>query len=287
MRLSLILAIAALPAGLHAQSIDFDGTVSLGATDAYASHGVGQIDATVTIPLSQSWPLSFELGTYLFALDGKRPHETYAALVWNDTWRLGAVRPAYDAVLPSVFERNAPYLAYARAEYARAHATTEAMRRTAVPWGLSYTHQAGDLRFWVSAHDAVKGGFRSASVALEWQRGPWTVAAAVEGVWDRASIYDGINAKLGARYDFGDVEIGLGWLHPNASGLPDALALHAAWEVNQRVTLSAFGEFTENGRNDAYGLSARYAIRPDLDVTLAATDGAAGSAFHLTLAHRF
>lgn len=287
MRLALILAIAALPAGLQAQSFYLDGTVAIGATDAYAGHVVGQIDATATIPLSRRWPLSFELGTYLFALDGKRPHETYAAFVWNDTLRLGVVRPAYDAVLPSVFERHAPYLAYARAEYARAHATTEAMRRTAVPWGLSYTHQAGDLRYWVSAHDAVKGQFRSASVALEWVRGPWSVAAAVEGVWDRRANYHGINAKLGARYDFGDVEIGLTYLHPDANAKPDALALDIGWDVTDRLALSAFGEVSQTGKDDAYGIAARYALRPHMDATFAATDGAAGSAYHLTLAHRF
>lgn len=119
---SLFLTLALLcPVAALARSFEVEGGT-----------GIGFVDATLTIPLARRGPLDLEIGTYLFALDGKRPHETCAAVVWDDTWRLGAVRPAYDLVLPSVFARAAPHLAYDRAEYSRALATVEAMRRRAL-----------------------------------------------------------------------------------------------------------------------------------------------------------
>lgn len=280
------------PFAASAQSLSFDGwslegTIAAGATDVLGGSGIGAIDATLKIPLSRRVPLSFEIGTHLFALDGKRPHETYAAFNWDDTWRLGAVRPAYDLVLPSVFARAAPYLAYERAEFTRAHATVEAMRRTAVPWGLSWTQSFGQTDLALSVHDAEKGGFRTASASVRYRGDGWQVAAAVESVWSRDNAHDGVNAKLGARFDLGRADLGVTLMHPEANGKPDALALDVVFPVGTRLDVMAFGEITRDGSDDAYGLALDYKLRPDTSFLFAVTDGAAGSAAHLTLEYRF
>ncbi|MBY6161844.1 hypothetical protein KUV73_13230 [Mameliella alba] len=275
------------PAAAFAQSFSFDGTVSISAHDVDGGSGIGYIDATATIPITRRYPLSLELGTVLFGLDGKRPHETYAALARDDTWRIGVVRPAYDQVLPSVFTRAAPSLAYERAEYARAHTTVEAMRRTAVPWGLSYQQSYGRTDVAVSLHDAVKGSFRSASFAVAYNGEGWQLAAAVETVSSRDMKHDGINAKIGGRFDLGQLDVGIAWLHPEVNDRPDALALDVVFPVTTKLDMMVFGEFTEGARDDAYGIALDYKLRPETSVLFAATDGAAGSALHLTLEHRF
>lgn len=275
------------PAVASAQSFSFDGTVALGTTDIAGGSGIGVIDATAAIPLTQRFPLTFEIGTYLFGLDGKRPHETYAAFAWDDTWRAGVVRPAFDQVLPSVFARTAPYLAYERAEYTRAHATVEAMRRTAVPWGVSWQQAFGQTDVAVSIHDAKKGNFRSASVALTYQGTGWTLAAAVETVTSDDFTHEGFNAKLGARFDVGQMDVGVTYLSPDVNDTPDALALDIVVPVSTRFDLLAFGELTDKATDDAYGLALDYKIQPDSSALFAVTDGERDSAVHLTLERRF
>ncbi|WP_323771162.1 hypothetical protein [Antarctobacter sp.] len=275
------------PAALSAQPVSFEGTLALGTTDIAGGSGIGVVDATVTIPLTRRYPLTFEVGAYLFGLDGKRPHETYGAFAWDDTWRVGVVRPAFDQVLPSVFARAAPYLAYERAEYTRAHATVEAMRRTAVPWGISWQQSFGQTDVAVSLHDANKGNFRSASIALTYQGAGWQLAAAVETLTEDDFTHAGINAKLGARFDMGQMDVGITYLHPDANETPDALALDVVFPVSSRVDMLAFGEITDKGKDDAYGLALDYKVRGDSSVLFAVTDGARDSAMHLTLERRF
>lgn len=285
---SALLSLALLsPAALSAQSFSFDGTLALGTTDIAGGSGIGVVDATVAIPLTQRYPLTFEVGAYLFALDGKRPHETYVAFAWDDTWRAGVVRPAFDQALPSVFARVAPYLAYERAEYTRAHTTVEAMRRTAVPWGVSWQQAFGQTDVAVSVHDANKGNFRSASVALTYRGAGWTLAAAVEAVTEDDFTHEGINAKLGARFDIGEIDAGITYLRPDANDTPDALALDVVVPVSSRVDLLAFGELTDKSTDDAYGLALDYKVQPDSSVLFSATDGARDSAVHMTLERRF
>jgi hypothetical protein len=270
-----------------AEPLSFSGSVAIGATDIMGGSGIGLIDATLAIPLTSRVPLDLEIGTYLYALDGKRPHETYGALTWDDTWRLGAVRPAYDAVLVSVFTRAAPYLAYERAEYTRAHATVEAMRRTAVPWGVSWTEGFDRTDVAVSAHTAIKGGFQSGSVSILHRGEGWQLAAAVEAIWGSDGSQDGLNTKLGGRHDFGQADFGLTWLHPEANDRPDALALDMVARVSSRLDVLAFGEFSKDGQDDAYGLGLDYHARADSSVLFSMTDGARGDAVHLTLERRF
>ncbi|SNS62728.1 hypothetical protein [Antarctobacter heliothermus] len=285
---SALLSLAVLlPAAVSAQSVSFDGTLALGTTDIAGGSGIGVIDATASIPLIQRYPLTFEIGAYLFGLDGKRPHETYVAFAWDDTWRVGVVRPAFDQVLPSVFARAAPYLAYERAEYTRAHATVEAMRRTAVPWGVSWQQAFGQTDVAVSIHDANKGNFRSASVALTYRGAGWTLAAAVETVAEDDFTHEGINAKLGARFDVGQMDVGVTYLRPDVNDTPDALALDVVVPVSSRVDLLAFGELTDKSRDDAYGLALDYKVQRDSSVLFSATDGARDSAVHMTLERRF
>ncbi len=270
-----------------AQSFTYEGRLGSSATDMLGGQGIGFLDVTFGLPLSRRVPLSFEFGTYLFALDGKRPHETYGALVWKDRVKLGALRPAYDAVLPSVFETRAPYLAYARAEYARSHNTVEAMRRTAVPWGLSVEGSTERVDWIVSVHDAIEGTFRSASVAVTYKLDTLSLMAAVEGVWSRDNGPLGMNAKLGATFDLGPLSAGLSLVHPDANDRPNILAVDLRMPVAPRFDMSLMGEFTQDGSDDAYGLAFDHAAGPDSTVIFSATDGAAGPALHLTYAHRF
>jgi hypothetical protein len=273
------------PLGAVAEPWAFSGTLTGGATDLDNSSGIAGVDVTATVPMSSN--LGFEFGTYLFALDGKRPHETYAALVINDRWRVGVVRPAYDAVLPSVFARAAPFLAYDRAEYTRAHATVEAMRNTAVPWGVSWQHSIGQTEIAVSAHDAVKGKFRTVSAAVSHNGEGWSFAAAVEPVWLRDGSYAGSNAKFGGRADLGSGSAGMALLHPVANDRPDALSFDLTLPLSSKLEGLAFGEISENHQDDAYGFAVDYSVLPNSSVLFAVTDGALGQAMHLTLERRF
>lgn len=273
---------------LAAQGFNLSGTIDAGVTGQTDAPLFGAIDATAALRLSKSVPLGFEFGTYTFALDGKNPHETYAAFTWDDRFKLGALRPAYDAVLPSVFEHVAPYLAYSRAEYARSFNTIEAMRRTAVPWGLSAQGTHGGLDWIVSVHDASsKGGFRSASAAVTYHGQGYQLMAAVEDIQDDSGTRDGVNAKIGARMTYRTSEFGIAYLHPEANNRPDALALDARFAMGKRVALAVMGEFTENAKDDAYGVALSHDFREYGTATLAATDGAAGQAMHLTYSYRF
>ncbi len=283
----LLLALLA-PVPALAQGLSFDGTVGLGATGTEGTRGVGMVDVTLTVPLSRRIPLTFEAGTYMVVLEGKRPHETYAAFAWDDRFRAGVVRPAYDSVLPSVFERAAPFLAYERIEYARSHATVEAMRATAVPFGVSAQFTQGALRWMVSAHKDDKGGFDAASVAASYQGTGWQIAAAVESVREHGGP-DRVDAKLGTRVALGpQAEAGLTLLSPDGNDRDDALAFDMTWTATETLSFMAFGEAVRGGGDDAWGLAGEYRFRPDTSVILAGTDGdAAGAAWHLTLAHRF
>lgn len=285
--LSVSLALLA-PLPALALDLSFDGTLALGATSLDRTQAVGMVDATLTVPLTRRVPLSFELGTYMIVLEGKRPHETYAALAWDDRYRLGVVRPAYDAVLPSVFERAAPLLAYERIEYSRSHATVEAMRATAVPFGLSAEGDQGPVRWWVSAHSDDKGGFDVLSAALSHEGAGWSLAAAVEAVRE----HDGperVDSKIGGRLDLApQVGAGVTWLMPDGNDRDDALALDVLWRATDRLDFSAFGEVTREGRDDAWGLAAEYRFLPDTSAILSGTDSdTGGSAWHLTLNQRF
>ncbi|MFW2542037.1 hypothetical protein ACN2XU_05300 [Primorskyibacter sp. 2E107] len=290
MRIFLILTLCLfLPSIGIAQSArpEISGDIAVSATSYGPDHGIGQLDFSFALPLDRSGRLSAEIGAFMYVLPQKRPHETYLALTWDDRLRLGVVRPAYDFVLPSVFEEHAPHLAYARAEYARAYTTTTAMRQGAVPWGLSYTDDQGPVGWAVSLHHAARGGFFSATSAARWQRGLWRIAGAIEGVWDTAGAFKGTNAKLGVAYLREGWSLGLAWLHPDAENLPDALALAARLDVAQKVALSLFGEFTDGGSDDAYGLAASYALSQSATLSLAATQWRDDTGLHLTLTHRF
>ena len=281
-------AMAGLVDPALAQSFAMTGAVSASATGLAPDGAVASVDLTGSIPLGHPFerPLALEIGTFAFVLRDKRPHETYVALAWDDRFRLGVVRPAHDAVLPSVFADTAPWLAYTRAEYAGARTTVAAMRRTAVPFGASWQDAQGPLEWSVSAHDAAKGGFLSASAALSWRTGGWQVAGAAEGVWDRGGGWQGLNAKLGAGHDAGSWGGDAAWLHPKANGRPDALALDLWAKAGARWTLSGFGELTRTGE-DAGGIAARRDLGPHSALTLAATRESAAGGLHLTLSRGF
>lgn len=287
--LAILLFLALSPAHkAGAQSFDFWGDISIGANGLEDYNAIGRIDATISLSFAQieDRPLSVELGTFAYFIRHDRPHETYVSLVFDDRWRLGAVRPAYDLVLPSVFAFTAPAVANVRAEYVRAHATTEAMRLNSVPWGVSYTGQTGETEWAVSAHDAQDGDFASVSGGLRWTGSPVKFAIATELVWDPRGSFQGVNAKAGGRWSPEPWEIGLTYLHPDANRRPDALALDVTYQVAPRVSLLAFGEITDNGHDEAYGLGARYAATSVSEIVFSGTTGQTGDILHLTYSRR-
>ncbi|MBS0126578.1 hypothetical protein [Thetidibacter halocola] len=277
---ALCLSLAA-PAAL-AQSLDIEGRVGLGLTDARGDSWIAPVDMTATWRLGAY--AAVEIGTFAYGMPGKRPHETYAALHWGDL-RLGVVRPAYDAVLISVFEETAPHRAYAEAETTRAHTTTRAMRVNAVPVGLSYDRQDGATWWGLSLHSDAKGAFSSATAAIRGQEGAWTVAAAVESVHAEGAIRN--NTKLGLRWKGARIEAGLAAFHPDASSQPDALALDLHWQASDRLRLSALAETARGTAPDTGGLAATWALSPGLTLSGAALHEGDRDSAHLTLTRRF
>jgi hypothetical protein len=197
------------------------------------------------------------------------------------------VRPAYDAVLPSVFAQTAPYLAYDDAEYTRAYTTTAAMRRTAVPWGVSWQGQSGALGTAASLHTASKGGFRSASLAFDWQGRGWDIAVAGELVDQTGPDTPRSNLKLGGHLQTGPVTLGLALLHPDASERPDTLALDLAAPVSSNLTLRAMTEQRGSGLEDVWGLAASADIGPGRTLSAAATRSDGSGGLHLSFAQHF
>ncbi|MEQ8294041.1 MAG: porin [Roseovarius sp.] len=271
----------------HAQQLDIDGELRVGATSLYGGEGIGAADIIVGFDFFRTVPLGAELGFYGFAGKPGRPHETYVALTWNDTWRVGFTPSVYDTVLKSTFDHAAPRVGLDRVEYTRSLATVEPIRRAAVPAGVSYTGSFGQTIFAASAHHANKGDFTALALAVSREWEDFTLSGAVEGVWADALTNDGINAKLGGSYDFGATRIGLAYLHPDANARPDTLALDFAWSPTKGLDLLAFGEISLEDTDDAYGVAADFILRDSTSWILSATDSSGGSAFHATLEQRF
>ena len=177
--------------------------------------------------------------------------------------------------------------AWHSAEYTRARATTEALRFNSVPVGVSYGETTGTTRWAVSLLDASDGNFRSASAAAEWQAQPVTFAAAIEGVWDPKDEFDGINAKVGARWQADRLNLGAAFLHPDANQRPDALALDINYDVWRDLVLSAFGEITRDSTTSAYGFAARYDFNDRSDMSFAVTDTKTDEEVHFTYTRRY
>ena len=272
-----------------AQSLDFTGDISVGVTTINDNHGIARVDATLAFPFThiEGRPLSFEFGTFAYLLRGDHPHETYAALVFDDRWRLGVVRPAYDLVLPSVFAFTAPSVADTRAEYVRAHATTEAMRFNSVPIGFSYSGHVGEFDWAVSMHDADDGDFRSTSAALLWQELHLQLAFGVEAVWEPSDSFTGINAKVGGRWTGEQWEVGLAYLHPDANQRPDTLAFDLQYSVSNKLLFSTFGEVTETLHDEAYGFAAKYQLTSSSDAIFSATTARDSDELHFTYTRNY
>ena len=280
---ALILSVSAATA----QQVDFDGELRVGATSLNGGEGIGAADLIMGFDFFRTVPLGAELGFYGFAGKAGRPHETYAALTWNDTWRVGFTRSAYDTVLISTFDHTAPRVGSDRVEYTRALATVEPIRRGAVPWGASYTGTLGQTPFVASAHHASKGDFTAVAFAVEREWENFTLAGAVEGVWADIVTTDGVNAKIGGTYDLGSTRLGLAYLHPGANARPDTLALDVAYSPLQGLDLLAFSELSLDDKDDAFGVAADFILRDSTSWIVSATETRQGTAFHATLEQRF
>lgn len=270
-----------------AQQVDFDGELRVGATSLNGGEGIGAADLIMGFDFFRTIPLGAELGFYGFAGKAGRPHETYAAFVWDDKWRVGFTRSAYDTVLTSTFDHTAPMVGLNRVEYTRALATVEPIRRGAVPAGLSYTGTLGDATVVASAHHASKGDFTAVALSVSQEWDSFTLAGAVEGVWAGIVTTDGVNAKLGGSYDFGATRLGLAYHHPGANARPDTLAFDLAWSPLDGLDLLAFGELSLDDDDDAYGLAADFILRDSTSWIMSATESRSGTAFHATLEQRF
>uniref|UniRef100_UPI003B52787F hypothetical protein n=1 Tax=Roseovarius indicus TaxID=540747 RepID=UPI003B52787F len=280
---ALILSVSAATA----QQVDFDGELRVGATSLNGGEGIGAADLIMGFDFFRTVPLGAELGFYGFAGKAGRPHETYAALTWNDTWRVGFTRSAYDTVLISTFDHTAPRVGSDRVEYTRALATVEPIRRGAVPWGACYTGTLGQTTFVASAHHASKGDFTAVAFAVEREWENFTLAGAVEGVWADIVTTDGVNAKIGGTYDLGSTRLGLAYLHPGANARPDTLALDVAYSPLQGLDLLAFSELSLDDKDDAFGVAADFILRDSTSWIVSATETRQGTAFHATLEQRF
>ncbi|QFT98239.1 hypothetical protein FIU85_13055 [Roseovarius sp. THAF8] len=269
--------------------VDFSGDISVGANSIQDNAFMSRVDAMLTFTLFDvaDSPVAFEFGTFGYYYKGDRPHETYAAFVYDDRFRLGVVKPTYDRVLISPFDFTAASIAETRAEYTRARATTEALRFNSVPVGVSYGDTTGDTSWAVSLLDASDGNFRSAAGSAEWRAQAMTFAAAIEGVWDPKDHFDGINAKIGARWQDGRFDIGAAFLHPDANQRPDAVAFDVNYNLWRDLTLSGFGEVTRDSTTSAYGLAARYDFADRSDVSFAVTDTTTDEEVHFTYTRRY
>ncbi len=279
----LLLTLAAYPAGADPWWRP-GGEFDLGLSTR--SEPTARVDlAWPALPLAADGALRFELGAFGYVLPGKRPHETYAALAWRDRVRLGFIRPAYDDVLRSPLEQAAPNLAYQRAETGRAYATTTAMRRTAVPRGLSVRGDHGALDWAVSAHNAPVDGYASLTAALRWQGPGWHLAAATERLSEDGTISH--NTKIGGGLATPAARLDLAFFHPAASGRPDALGLDLGLPAGPRVALHAFGELTRDPASRALGIGADHTLGRAGTLSAAATRAGRDTALHLTLGQRF
>lgn len=92
---------------------------------------------------------------------------------------------------------------------------------------------------------------------------------------------------MGGRVDVGDGSVGAALLRADANDRPVALALDVEMPVTETLDLLAFGEFTDAGQDDAYGVGMGYRIRPDSTVFASVTDGEEGRAMHLSLEYSF
>ncbi|EPX76232.1 hypothetical protein [Salipiger mucosus] len=281
-------AFAALPARAT-DGLRLEGSLSAGLSSEVEDAGIGRLDATLRLPLGRHAALpALELGLFSFYREASNPHETYVALNWGDTLRLGVVRPAYDAVLPSVFAGILPATEDALFESAGSFATDAALRHTSVPLGLSITQTTGELDWSLSLHDDARGDFRAVSAAVSHEARGWRIEGAVERVWHpQDASPEGTSAKLGLHRDMGAAEAGIALLHPGAEHGRDALELDFSYRAGARTTLSALAHVERSGGTDRYGLVTEHALGASDTLAVGATAGTGEAGLHAGLTHRF
>ena len=81
------------PEAAAADWVDFSGDISVGANSIQDNAFMSRVDAMLTFTLFDiaDRPFAFEFGTFGYYYKGDRPHETYAAFVYDDRVRLGVV----------------------------------------------------------------------------------------------------------------------------------------------------------------------------------------------------
>ena len=289
MRFLLVLfLLVALPGpGKAWERLALSGEVTLGLTGAGQSLPLARIDMTASLPLTRPGgaPLGFELGLNQYLKDTKRPHETYAALVWNDRWRLGVVRPAYDSVVPSVFDEAVPQSSYETRAFVLSRATLDAMTRTEIPLGVSADWERGPLRGSVSAHYALRGEATLASAALAWSQDGLSLAAAAELVLE-AHGRTRANLKAGLRLRRRVSDLSLSLLAPRANSAQDALQMAYWHRLSPRLWLGAMTH-RQRGPGSRSALALRYGAGRLGTWHLAVTDEPGGPALHASVGWRF
>lgn len=269
---------------------EVSGVVTGGFDSRLAGGGIARIDLGFSLPVlpRRIDGLRFEFGLYSFVREASNPHETYAAFGWGDHLRFGVLRPAFDAALDSPFATVLPRVADETVDSHRSYATEAALRRTAVPIGLSWSDHNGSLDWQISLHDAERGNFRLISASASQEVGALTLAGAVEGVWTHGSgRWRGLNAKLGMRAPLGAGDAGLTLLHAEANGADDALELDWRYDLRPDLALFAMTHLEATGGDDHYGLGASYAITPSNSLTVTASGGSGTAGIYTGLSHRF
>ncbi len=278
-----LLCLTALPAGAQGlgDAISTEGRLALGWSDRVpGAEGFLVGDAMLRFQPAFTGPLGVELGIYGRADALDTPHETYGALTWDfgpDTRAAaGAVRPAYDRFAVSALERSFPSLGVDRAGTTRSAATAGAMWAGWVPWGVSLTHQAGDLRYAASIQHASGPDRTVYGLGAETGLGAFQLSGAIEAVSGGGTD---LGAKLQLSGPLGPAEVGLGFYSPATPGSPDVVELFGDLNATDRLSLSAVVQVpTEGGADPTAGVAARYGFTDNLGVSLGVASDAGSDA---------
>lgn len=288
--MALLTSAAPAPAQSFPEWISAGGRLALGYSDRVPGADAFLAgDATLRFAPAFAGRFGAELGLYGRADALDTPHETYGALTFDitDTARLsaGVPQPAYDGFAVSALEMSFPSLAIERTGATRSATTNGAMFAGWLPYGVSFTNQAGALRYAVSIHDASGAGTTVASVGAATDLGNWQLSGAIEAVWGTSTE---ISGKLQAQGQIGPVTGGAGFYSPGAVGGSDLIEVFASVTPLDRLTLSAIAQLPTDGTGATGGVAARYGFAKSAAVSVGvATDAGSDAVFNAFLDWRF
>lgn len=272
----------------QAQSLPFavetEGRLSFGYSDRTPGADAFLVgDATLRLDFStlgSGLPLGVEIGLYGRADALDTPHETYGALTWDlpggGRFLAGVPRPAYDSFAVSAIDSHFPSLGVDRATLTRSEATSGAMFFNYLPFGLRFQNEAAEFRYATSLHRADNVDRTIASFGFARDVADWTFEGAIEASFGATTD---IGGKMQVHGTLGAVSGGIGYYAPGAVAGPDLFEAFASFDPIARVTLSGVVQVPVNSASDpTVGLSARYAARDNLGLTLGVVSDAGADA---------